>query len=87
MYNHQGRAGASERAAQTRRDRGAAEFPVREYGGAMAAELAQMARWDGDERLGCLLDAAVEAATRKPEKLVRQQRPSRRVTERRGPPG
>lgn len=36
-----------------------AEFPVREYIGAMAHELAQMARWDGDEPLGCLLDAVV----------------------------
>ena len=36
-----------------------ADFPVREYIGAMAHELAQMARWDGDEPLGCLLDAVV----------------------------
>jgi hypothetical protein len=28
----------------------------------MAAELAQMARWDGDEDLGRLLDAAVARA-------------------------
>jgi hypothetical protein len=35
---------------------------VREYIGAMAVELAQMARWDGDEDLGRLLDAAVARA-------------------------
>lgn len=34
------------------------EFPVREYIGAMALELAQMARFDGDEALARLLDAA-----------------------------
>ena len=34
------------------------EYPVREYVGAMAAELAQMARWNGDEPLARLLDAA-----------------------------
>ncbi|MFN7388206.1 hypothetical protein [Brevundimonas sp.] len=38
------------------------EYPVREYIGAMAVELAQMARWDGDEDLGRLLDAAVARA-------------------------
>lgn len=50
----------------SRHDRSAAEFPVREYVGAMAAELAQMARWDGDEKLACLLDSAAQAASRKP---------------------
>ncbi|RZJ86503.1 MAG: hypothetical protein EON88_24540 [Brevundimonas sp.] len=34
------------------------EYPVREYVGAMAAELAQMARFNGDEPLARLLDAA-----------------------------
>ena len=34
------------------------EYPVREYVGAMAAELAQMARFNGDEALARLLDAA-----------------------------
>ena len=34
------------------------EYPVREYIGAMCLELAQMARWDGDERLAVLLEAA-----------------------------
>ena len=67
MHNHQGQAGAGERAGPSPHDRGAAELPVREYVGAMAAELAQMARWDGDEKLGCLLDAAVEMAARTPE--------------------
>ena len=38
------------------------EFPVREYIGAMAVELAQMARWDGDEILGRLLDAVAARA-------------------------
>lgn len=36
------------------------EYPVREYIAAMARELAQMARWDGDETLAVLLEA-VEA--------------------------
>jgi hypothetical protein len=40
------------------------EFPVREYVGAMAAELAQMARWDGDETLACALDIAADLASR-----------------------
>ncbi|RZJ44324.1 MAG: hypothetical protein EON87_10185 [Brevundimonas sp.] len=34
------------------------EYPVREYVGAMATELAQMARFNGDEPLARLLDAA-----------------------------
>ena len=38
------------------------EFPVREYIGAMATELAQMARWDGDEALGRLLDSCAAFA-------------------------
>jgi hypothetical protein len=46
----------------------AREFPVREYIGAMALELAQMARFDGDEALGRLLDAA---STMSAEPLVR----------------
>ena len=68
MHNHQGQAGVSQRAGPKRHERSAADFPVREYVGAMAAELAQMARWDGDEHLGGLLDAAAEAAAREPEK-------------------
>lgn len=35
-------------------------YPVREYIAGMARELAQMARWDGDEGLAVLLEA-VEA--------------------------
>ena len=33
------------------------EYPVREYIAGMARELAQMARWDGDEGLAVLLEA------------------------------
>ncbi|CAN5378970.1 hypothetical protein BH10PSE2_BH10PSE2_17690 [soil metagenome] len=40
----------------------AKEYPVREYIGSMAQELAQMARWDGDECLAVLLDAVVNRA-------------------------
>ncbi|MFT4955511.1 MAG: hypothetical protein ACI8U3_001904 [Brevundimonas sp.] len=68
MQNHQGQVGVGERANPRRHDRSTADFPVREYVGAMAAELAQMARWDGDEHLGELLDAAAEAASRVPGK-------------------
>ncbi len=42
------------------RPRGARDYPVREYIAAMARELSQMARWDGDEGLAVLLEA-VEA--------------------------
>jgi len=40
----------------------AEEYPVREYIAGMAKELAQMARWDGDEFLAALLDIAVARA-------------------------
>lgn len=40
----------------------ASEYPVREYVGAMSAELARMARWDGDERLALLLEIAARLA-------------------------
>lgn len=33
------------------------DYPVREYIAAMAHELSQMARWDGDEGLAVLLEA------------------------------
>jgi len=36
----------------------AEDYPVREYIGGMCMELAQMARWDGDERLAVLLETA-----------------------------
>lgn len=39
-----------------------ADYPVREYIGSMAVELAQMARWDGDETLGCALDVVARLA-------------------------
>lgn len=38
------------------------EYPVREYIAGMTRELAQMARWDGDEVLAVLLEAAVTRA-------------------------
>lgn len=38
------------------------EYPVREYIGAMAVELAEMARWDGDEALARILDSAAALA-------------------------
>jgi hypothetical protein len=38
------------------------EYPMREYIGAMCLELAQMARWDDDERLAVLLEAAAGRA-------------------------
>ncbi|KPF73991.1 hypothetical protein IP78_14310 [Brevundimonas sp. AAP58] len=57
------------------------EFPVREYIGAMAVELAQMARWDGDEDLGLLLDAAAaRAAEAVPAVPVELDPPARRRT-------
>ncbi len=40
------------------------DYPVREYIAAMATELAQMARWDGDEHLGAALEAASALARR-----------------------
>lgn len=52
---------------QTCADRSAprgADRPVREYVAAMARELAQMARWEGDETLGKLLDGVAEVAER-----------------------
>lgn len=40
----------------------AADYPVREYVAAMAAELASMARWDGDEKLASALETAADMA-------------------------
>ncbi|WP_295704772.1 hypothetical protein [uncultured Brevundimonas sp.] len=50
---------------------------MREYVGAMAGELARMARWDGDERLACLLEAAADLASRpsQPGAAAREQPP------------
>jgi hypothetical protein len=57
------------------------EFPVREYIGAMSIELAQMARWDGDEALARLLDAAgamaAEPLKRRPSDIIKPRRPRR----------
>jgi hypothetical protein len=39
-----------------------ADYPVREYVAGMAAELAGMARWDGDEALAAALEAAAQMA-------------------------
>lgn len=49
-------------AQNTGRNTGQAEYPVREYIAGMAHELAQMARWDGDEVLAGLLEAATTRA-------------------------
>lgn len=38
------------------------DYPVRDYVGSMSAELARMARWDGDEALARVLEAAVRLA-------------------------
>lgn len=38
------------------------EYPVRDYVGSMSGELARMARWDGDEALARVLEAAVRLA-------------------------
>jgi|GEM_PF-464729 len=43
------------------------DYPVREYICAMAQELAQMARWDGDGGLGDLLDEAARRADSPPK--------------------
>ncbi|MBX3476362.1 MAG: hypothetical protein KF910_02030 [Brevundimonas sp.] len=58
------------------------EFPVREYIGAMAVELAQMARWDGDETLGCALDVAARLAAQpapRPGPVEVEREPRRRT--------
>ncbi len=57
----------------------ATEFPVREYIAAMAQELAQMARWDGDEALAVMLEAAVSRAATTLERapVTREAAPSR----------
>ena len=41
-----------------------ADYPVREYVAAMAAELAHMSRMDGDATLAQALELAVEIAAR-----------------------
>ena len=44
------------------RDAAPPPYPVREYIGSMCAEMARMARWDGDENLALLLDIAARLA-------------------------
>jgi hypothetical protein len=39
------------------------DYPVREYVACMAAELARMARWDGDEGLARALEGAADLAS------------------------
>ncbi len=46
------------------------DFPVREYIGAMARELARLARWDRDEVLAALLEAAGERAAGSARRLT-----------------
>lgn len=56
------------------------DYPVREYVGAMASELAQMARWDGDETLAAALQVAADLAARpapRAEPVASQPAPSR----------
>ena len=57
------------------------EFPVREYIGAMSIELAQMARWDGDEALARILHAAASMASEPLRRghvdIVKPRRPRR----------
>lgn len=49
---------------------GTLETPVREYIGAMALELAQMARFDGDEPLAVILGAAADRAAKRETGLL-----------------
>ena len=57
------------------------DFLVREYIGAMSIELAQMARWDGDEALARVLDAAAsmsaEPLKHRHVDIVKPRRPRR----------
>jgi hypothetical protein len=64
MRQHQRATEPISASPSSNRSGDATEFPVREYVGAMAAELAQMARWDGDETLACALDIAADLASR-----------------------
>lgn len=43
-----------------------AEYPVRGYIADMAADLARMARWDGDEQLASALELVVRLAAERP---------------------
>ena len=61
------------------------DFPVREYIGAMARELARMARWDRDEGLAALLDAAGERAGGNARRLTASAAVGRRQAVASGP--
>ena len=56
----------SKSATGTRSDIDAAAFPTREYIGAMALEMARMARDEGDSSLADLLEQVAQAAGRPP---------------------
>ncbi len=56
----------SKSATGARSDIEAAAFPMREYIGAMALEMARMARDEGDARLAELLEQVAQAAGRPP---------------------
>lgn len=65
---------ASRRATAGPDDHGdieAGAFPTREYIGAMALEMARMAREEGDDRLARLLEDAAGAASQPPAEGVR----------------
>ncbi len=56
---------SSDASASPPRDTSVPDYPVRDYIHAMSQELAQMARWDGDEALAVLLEAAMARAALK----------------------
>ena len=56
----------STSAPASRSDIEAAAFPMRDYIGAMALEMARMARDEGDARLAELLEQVAQAAGRSP---------------------
>jgi hypothetical protein len=58
--------GKSDSATATRSDIEAAAFPTREYIGAMALEMARMARDEGDGKLADLLEQVAQAAGVRP---------------------
>ncbi len=61
------RAELVETSAVASRSAAKADYPVREYIGSMAQELAEMARWDGDEVLAGLLETvALRAESPRP---------------------
>lgn len=61
------RAELAQTSAVASRSLASTEYPVREYIGSMAQELAEMARWDGDEVLAGLLETvALRAESPRP---------------------